>query len=117
MITVFYDGKCSLCAREIAYYQRIAPKTRFIWDDITQVESHFIELGYTRKAGLMKLHALDDDNKLHVGVDAFILIWRQLPKWHLLAKLIKIPIFYPMASIAYNAFAKWRFKRLKHCDI
>jgi predicted DCC family thiol-disulfide oxidoreductase YuxK len=24
MITVFYDGKCGLCRREIEYYKRIA---------------------------------------------------------------------------------------------
>ena len=24
MITVFYDGKCGLCSKEIKYYRRIA---------------------------------------------------------------------------------------------
>ena len=35
MITVFYDGKCSLCSKEIKYYRNIAPVETFYWLDIT----------------------------------------------------------------------------------
>ncbi|MEC9079196.1 MAG: DCC1-like thiol-disulfide oxidoreductase family protein, partial [Pseudomonadota bacterium] len=31
MITVFFDGKCGLCSREIRHYQKIAPAERFCW--------------------------------------------------------------------------------------
>ena len=34
MIEVFFDGKCGLCSKEIAYYQRIAPSGIFVWLDI-----------------------------------------------------------------------------------
>ena len=34
MITVFYDGQCGLCRREIDYYRRIAPSGLFDWVDI-----------------------------------------------------------------------------------
>ena len=36
MITVFYDAKCSLCAREIGYYRRIAPDGVFAWQDVSE---------------------------------------------------------------------------------
>ena len=36
MITVFYDGKYGLCAREIGYYRRIAPDGVFAWQDVTE---------------------------------------------------------------------------------
>ena len=34
MIEVFFDGKCGLCSKEIAYYQSIAPSDIFAWMDI-----------------------------------------------------------------------------------
>lgn len=36
MITVFYDGKCGLCSKEINYYRKIAPNDIFDWQDITK---------------------------------------------------------------------------------
>jgi predicted DCC family thiol-disulfide oxidoreductase YuxK len=35
VITVFYDGKCSLCYSEIEYYKRTGPEAVFEWVDIT----------------------------------------------------------------------------------
>ena len=34
MITIFYDGKCGLCSREINYYKKIAQVDKFQWLDI-----------------------------------------------------------------------------------
>ena len=36
MITVFFDGKCGLCSKEISHYRKIAPDGIFIWQDITK---------------------------------------------------------------------------------
>jgi len=35
MITVFYDGQCGLCLKEINHYKKIAPPNIFEWKDIT----------------------------------------------------------------------------------
>ena len=34
VINVYFDGKCSLCKKEIAYYKTVAPKNTFLWKDI-----------------------------------------------------------------------------------
>ena len=34
MTIVYFDGKCGLCSKEIRYYQKIAPKGVFEWQDI-----------------------------------------------------------------------------------
>ena len=31
LTTVFYDGKCGLCSKEINHYMKIAPKGRIIF--------------------------------------------------------------------------------------
>ncbi len=119
MITVFYDGKCGLCRREIAHYMHIAPKGVFEWMDITVTPEPFTTLGYSVPAGLKALHVRDDAGGMHVGVDAFIAIWLQLPRWRMLAALVRLPIIRPLAKGLYRMFAEWRFKKLGYgaCDL
>jgi predicted DCC family thiol-disulfide oxidoreductase YuxK len=117
MISVFYDGKCGLCRREIEHYTRIAPNGVFEWVDITVDASAMQKIGICYADGLKRLHAQDAHGTLHVGVDAFLVIWQQMPRWRLLATIVSFPIIRPVANIAYRAFAEWRFKRLSHCQI
>ncbi|MEO0444237.1 MAG: DUF393 domain-containing protein [Pseudomonadota bacterium] len=117
MITVFYDGKCGLCAKEINHYRKIAPKGIFIWQDITESTDALATAGITLSQGLKLLHTKDQNGELHIGVDAFILIWQQLKRWRYLAFFVSLPIIRPLANSAYRAFANWRFKRLAHCQL
>jgi predicted DCC family thiol-disulfide oxidoreductase YuxK len=117
MIRVFYDGKCGLCRREIEHYKRIAPVGVFDWVDITVDASSLEKLSIAYADGLKLLHAQDAQGKLHVGVDAFILIWRQIPRWRVLASIVGAGFIRSVANIAYRAFAAWRFNRLSHCQI
>lgn len=119
MIVVFYDGKCGLCRREINHYNTIAPAGIFEWVDITTTPEPFTALGFTVSDGLKALHVLDESKKIHIGVDGFIVMWDNLPRWWWLAKFAKLPIIRPLANIAYRAFANWRFKKLGYdnCEI
>ena len=117
MITVFYDGKCGLCYKEISHYRKIAPQGIFDWQDITESPDDLKKEGVSLSEGLKLLHAKDHDGKLHVGVDAFILIWRQLKRWRVLAVFVSLPLVRQVANITYRIFASWRFKRLAHCQL
>ncbi|MDE4978408.1 DUF393 domain-containing protein, partial [Francisella tularensis subsp. holarctica] len=59
----------------------------------------------------------DNNDKLHIGIDAFIRIWSQLNRWLKLATIVKLPLIYNFAKIIYSLFAKCRFNRLDHCKI
>ncbi len=117
MITVFYDGKCGLCSREIKHYRKIAPDCVFDWQDITKSADDLKQHGISVSEGLKLLHAIDNNGRLHVGVDAFILIWKQLQRWQVLASIVSLPIIRQLVNVTYRAFANWRFKRLEHCQI
>lgn len=112
MITVFYDGKCGMCKREISHYRRIAPASVFEWVDITLTPEPFTALGFSVTDGLKALHVRDANGKMHVAVDAFIMIWQHLPYWGVLAIVAKLPVVRPLATKAYHEFAAWRFKKL-----
>lgn len=117
MITVFFDGKCGLCSKEINYYRKIAPDGIFIWHDITKSADDLKANGISLSQGLKLLHTKDIDGKFYVGVDSFILIWKQLKRWRLLAIFVSLPIIKQIINFAYKIFANWRFKRLKHCQL
>ena len=117
MINVYFDGKCSLCKKEIAYYKTIAPVNRFLWKDIASDPSHLQEINVSQQAALRRLHVLDDENNLVVGFDAFIVIWLQIKWWQLLAQLASLPILNQALNMCYNWFADWKFKRSPHCSL
>ncbi|MBK2356094.1 thiol-disulfide oxidoreductase DCC family protein [Francisella hispaniensis] len=118
MIKVFYDGKCGLCTKEINHYKKIAPKNIFSWIDITEIDQSVIAKENLDVISCLKaLHVKDNNDKLHIGIDAFIIIWSQLKRWRKLATIVKLPLIYNFAKIIYSLFAKWRFNRLDHCKI
>lgn len=117
MITVFFDGKCGLCTREINYYRKIAPSGVFDWRDITEHAADLEKHGISHVQALKQMRALDADGQWHAGADAFILIWRQLSKWRVLAVIVGLPGIRQIANLVYRLWATWRFKRLTHCQL
>ena len=117
MITVFYDGKCGLCSKEINHYRKIAAIGIFDWQDITESADSLKEEGISLSQGLKLLHVKDEEGLLHMGMDAFIVIWKQLKGWRVLAFFVGLPIMHQIASLSYRCFANWRFKRLQHCQL
>tara|TARA_B100000579_G_scaffold429830_1_gene442234 strand:+ start:2946 stop:3314 length:369 start_codon:yes stop_codon:yes gene_type:complete len=116
MITVFYDGKCNLCSKEINYYKKIAPKNLFQWQDINIDNSALEKKGISTSDALKVLHVIFNNN-LYTGIDAFIIIWNNISYWKILSKFISLPIIKQISHIAYLIFANWRFNRLEHCII
>ena len=117
MINAFYDGKCGLCRREIEHYKRIAPLGVFSWHDITTDSSVIERLGISYADGLRLLHVQDENGRVYAGVDAFLVIWRQMARWRILARIVSFPLIRPLANAAYRIFAAWRFRRLAHCQL
>ena len=117
MLTVYYDGKCGLCRREIEYYKRVAPADRFVWFDIATDPGTLADLNISQADALRRLHAYDSLGNIYVGVAAFIAIWQVLDYWRYLAMIINLPLLRPVAAFAYDRFADYRFSRLTHCQI
>ena len=117
MLTVFYDGKCGLCSREIGHYMKISPTTTFIWRDIANEPHHLKLINVSQSDALKRLHVSDQKGTIHVGIDAFIAIWRKLPRWRLLALICATPGIRSILNFLYNKFADWKFSRSAHCQM
>ena len=117
MITVFYDDKCGLCSKEIRHYQKVAPANIFDWQGISGGADRLEKANISTADALKALHAIDGAGHTHVGVDAFLLIWKQLSRWRYLALFVGLPLIKPLTELIYRVFAEWRFKKLEHCKV
>ena len=117
MISVFFDGKCNLCSKEINYYQRIAPKNTFNWVDITKTPGELDRFEIKLSDGLRLMHVADSRGNIFTGVDAFIIMWKQIKYWKFLGLFVSLPIVKQIANLLYQYFADWRFNRYEHCLI
>ena len=117
MIKVYYDGKCNLCSKEIKYYKSITDKNLFRWLDIATNPKYLSSIKVSQKDALLYLHATDENNKLFKGVDAFLLIWKNIKYWKILYFLISLPIIKQLSVLLYKKFAKYRFSKLSHCQL
>jgi len=117
MLTVYYDGKCGLCRREIEYYKRVAPADRFVWLDIATDPASLADLDISQADALRRLHARDASGVVYVGVAAFSAIWQGLNYWRYLAMIVNLPFLKPLAAFTYDRFADYRFSRLTHCQL
>lgn len=118
LVKVYYDGQCSLCQREINFYKKIQPEGVFEWVDLTAYPTALEDYGVSLANALMHLHVTNRQGDLQKGLDSFVTIWQNLGgKWRWLAWWANLPGVRHLGYLAYNAFAKWRFNRLGHCQL
>ena len=119
-LTVFYDGSCIVCSREIEGYRRKAHQDRLRFVDISDPGFTPQRYGRTLDQFMAQLHVRDAGGRFFLGVDAFPIIWQALPdlgyRW--LGQLIGFPGLHLLAVLGYKAFARLRRylpKRQRDC--
>ncbi len=81
LITIYYDGLCPVCSREVAVYQRLDRPRQLRWQSLATVADDSLDLD----AAYRLLHVRDAEGQLHVGFAAHLLMWQRLPGFRLLA--------------------------------
>jgi predicted DCC family thiol-disulfide oxidoreductase YuxK len=108
-ITVFFDGHCPLCRREVAAYRRLAPDAAVRWHDIARDAPVPARDGFDLDAALNLLHVRDTDGSLQIGLAAHLCLWQRLPGWrHLVAPLRRHAWLYRATDAFYRLFTRWR---------
>lgn len=109
-LTVFYDGGCPVCAREIAHYRRRECEGRLYFVDISQPDFDPTLYGRSQQEFMARMHAMDSCGRFFVGVDAFRALWRGMPGrfYPFLATLAGFPGIHQLARGGYYWFARLR---------
>jgi len=107
-LTVYFDGDCPLCRREIALYRRCKGAEQISWVNAAQVEACDLGPDLTREQALSRFHIRLKDGSLHTGGAAFAQIWRHLDAFRWLGFLFDRPLMRLLIDWAYDVFLKFR---------
>ncbi|QSX29043.1 DUF393 domain-containing protein [Shewanella cyperi] len=112
-LTVYYDGACPTCVRDRANYEKLAGKqgAEVEWFDITGKEQQLCQLGIDPKKALRELHVRDEQQQLHVEMDAYILLMQRVWLLKPLAWFIGLPFIRPWLSRLYHKMVSERLER------
>ena len=102
--TTLYNGACPVCGPEVRRYQRLDARHGgdLGWRDIAQDPAVLQDLGLDLEDVKERLHVVDGEGRIHIGVDAFAVLWAELPGHRWLAATIKAPVIRPVARFVYD---------------
>lgn len=106
VLTVYYDGSCPLCRREIALYQRQRGAERLAWNDVSAGAPTGADLSC--ETAMRRFHVRDAQGRLHSGAAGFARLWRSLPGWRGLGWLAAVPPISWLLELAYRTFLPLR---------
>ena len=108
---VYFNNSCKICKAEIDLYKK--EKIHEIdWVDITNNNLAEIETSKTSKELLRRLHVKEGKNVIQ-GAEAFLVLWKKIPKYKFLYNFFKLPIIFNLFSFGYEIVAFFLYLKNK----
>ncbi len=101
-LTVYFDGSCPLCRREIALYQGLVSREPIAWVDVSVPVD--CGDGLSCATAMRRFHVRDEQGRLLSGAAAFSRLWRCFAGWRVLGWATAVPPFSWLAEGAYRLF-------------
>lgn len=104
-LTVYYDGACPVCSREIGFYQK-RTGADVSYCNVAGESRPAPDLD--RDAALQRFHVRLANGALVSGAAAFLALWAATPGFRLPARLLSAPPVVASLDFAYGGFLKLR---------
>jgi len=108
-ITLYFDGDCPLCKREINFLRKITPKDKVSYKDISEDNFKEDEHGKSCSKLMAEIHAKTSKGEWLIGMEAFRAVYSYTP-YSFIFNLTNLPILKQCFDFAYKIFAKNRLK-------
>jgi predicted DCC family thiol-disulfide oxidoreductase YuxK len=108
---VYYNESCNICRAEINLYKKQNIK-EIEWVDITNNKVAEKKISRDNKTLLRRLH-VEQDGKVFEGAQAFLLVWKKIPKYKFLYNFCKLPIVFTLFSFVYEIIAFFLYLKNK----
>jgi len=100
---VYFNNSCKICKAEIDIYKKEKIK-EINWIDISNNSLAVNEISKTDKELLRRLH-VKDGKKVFQGAEAFLVVWKKIPKYRFLYNFFKLPIIFSLFTVVYEIVA------------
>ena len=100
---VYFNNSCKICKAEIDIYKKENIK-EINWIDISNNSLAVNEISKTDKELLRRLH-VKDGKKVFQGAEAFLVVWKKIPKYRFLYNFFKLPIIFSLFTVVYEIVA------------
>ena len=107
-LTVYYDGACPVCSREIAHYRQQLGAQACQWVDAAHCAPDVLGADLPRAQALGRFHVRLADGRLVDGAAGFGTLWQVMPGWRWLGRLVQWGPVRPVAALAYAIFLRVR---------
>ncbi len=107
-LTLFYDGACHLCSREIAHYAQIDRDHKLAFVDISNPHFKAEAFGLDPVRVQQEIHIKTKDGRVLTAVRGFAEVWRNIPQYRWVAKVVMTPGIHALATVGYHIFARVR---------
>ena len=108
---VYYNKSCNICRAEINLYKKQNIE-EIDWIDITNNVAAEKATLKDNKALLRRLHVIMD-GKIFDGAEAFLLVWKKIPKYKFLYSFFRLPIIFQVFSLVYEIVAFFLYLKNK----
>ncbi len=108
---VFFNNSCKICRTEINLYKKENIKD-IDWIDITNNSQAEKETSKNNKELLRRLH-IKVDNRVIEGAEAFLYVWKKIPKYKFLYNFFKLPIIFTIFKYGYEIIAFFLYLKNK----
>jgi len=108
-LTVFFDGACPICDREIALMKRLDRRRRLEFCDFSAQEYDAASSGFATADLGAVIHARWADGSIITGVEVFRAMWEAVGLGFL-ARLSRLSLVEPLVLNAYAWFARNRLR-------
>ncbi|MDA0712621.1 MAG: DUF393 domain-containing protein [bacterium] len=116
-LTIYFDGSCHLCSREIEGYRKqdVSEKLKLI--DISTSNFDASADGLDPQEVKRVMHVRRPDGRVVTGIDAFVAIWRHMGIFTILSFLVEHQPSRAFFLAGYRIFAMIRpLLPKKNCD-
>ena len=109
---VLFNGRCPICAAEIAQYRRRAEVIGALLRIEDLHEADLAGWNLNEEDAKRRLHARLPGGAQTSGIAAFAVIWDHLPRLRWLARTVRLPGLRCLAALAYDHIAAPALYRL-----
>jgi predicted DCC family thiol-disulfide oxidoreductase YuxK len=104
-LTVFYDGKCNLCFREIRHYKKLDKKNNLVTIDISARDFDAKSYGLDPQRVQVHMHSKSEGGEIYIGVDTFAEIWKRIQPYDKASFILESKLLRPLFDFGYKLFA------------